>query len=215
MFGIVQPKDGDPIPGGSLLTGWPEGFDARGRNVLDDVGEFQLVELYYPGGPRIVEYSPPIKAALDRYLFSVSEASTCSTPEERIELARAFWILHEDNRSLAESDVAARILNAALKKAMKAGDVEVELNTLAGTLRAAMRSVAALENKLSSSPMKVKVEAAAILEGGRIFQKRAKRPRQREIIRACERNGYIYRGKNKRSSWTLVFERTALDDLDW
>jgi hypothetical protein len=213
MFGIAQLKDGDPS--GSLLTGWPDGFDEYGRHVFNDVGEFQLVELYYAGGPRVVEYSDNVKAALDRYLFSVSEASTSTTPEERVALCRAIWILHKDNRSLAESHVAARILNAALKKALKAPDVEIELNTLAGTLRAAMRSVALLEMKLASSPPQLKPEAAAILEGAKIFRRTNRRPRQRAIVKACERQGHIYGGKNKRSSWNRIFERAALDGLDW
>jgi hypothetical protein len=31
-------------PSGSLLVGWPKGFDEAGRHVLNDVGEFMLVE---------------------------------------------------------------------------------------------------------------------------------------------------------------------------
>jgi hypothetical protein len=40
-----------------------------GRRVINDVGEFRLVEMWFPGGPQVVEYSDEIRAALAQALF--------------------------------------------------------------------------------------------------------------------------------------------------
>ena len=42
--------------------------------MIKDVGEFKLVEVWFPGGPIIVEYSKEIRAALTKARFRISEA---------------------------------------------------------------------------------------------------------------------------------------------
>jgi len=98
VFRVTSLKDWNAIPGGSPLGDHPrpKGFDERGRHVLNDVGEFRLVEMWYPGGPRVVEYREDIQDAFDRAFFCVSDAHAATEPAKRVWLAKivhafAFW----------------------------------------------------------------------------------------------------------------------------
>ena len=78
-----------------MVFAWPPGFDDDGRRVIKDVGEFKLVEMWFPGGPQIVEYSSEIRAALDQARFFISDARDgITTPHDRVMLAGALYSLY-------------------------------------------------------------------------------------------------------------------------
>ena len=95
MSSRITPRS-EPAP---AFQAWPPGFDDDGRRVIKDVGEFRLVEMWFPGGPIIVEYSKEIRAALTRARFRISEArDKITTPDERASLAAALFSLYIDAR---------------------------------------------------------------------------------------------------------------------
>ena len=71
------------------VSAGPSGFDDDGRRVIKDVGEFRLVEMWFPGGPIIVEYSKEIRAALAKARYRISDRDGITTPHERAMLAAA------------------------------------------------------------------------------------------------------------------------------
>ena len=89
MFGVVPVTKRNVLPR-SLISDVhpPEGFDENWRHVLNDVGEFRLVEMWEPNDPQVVEYRDDVQEALDQSLFRVSDACDgATTPQERGRLA--------------------------------------------------------------------------------------------------------------------------------
>ena len=209
-------------PASSLLVGWPEGFDEAGRHVLNDVGEFKLVEMWFPGGPQIVEYSSEIRVALDQARFFISDARDgITTPHERVMLASALYSLYIAARDgLNHPWFASRLretLGKAIVEVMQARDVECAIDSCAAMFRAALRSVAvasgALLDKHSQRRRKPKPEVVAILEGERIFRETGERPSKSKIRAAMESQGIVFKGKNAASRWREIFARAGLQNL--
>ena len=206
---------------------WPPGFDDDGRRVIKDVGEFKLVEMWFPGGPRIVEYSKEVRDALDQARFRISDADGITKPHERVNLAAALFGLYIAAREgLNNPGLAFRLrdtLGAAILKAMLAPDVECGIDSCAATFRAALRNVAVASGALpdkAQTPLglkhgrrKPKPEVVAILESERIFRETGERPRKAAIRAAMESHGITFRGKNKNTRWREVFSRAGLHDL--
>jgi hypothetical protein len=208
----------DSLPEGSLLTGWPEGFDESGRHVLNDVGEFRLVEMWRPGGPRIVEYSGEVQAAFDRAYFCVSDAHGVTKPAERMKLAHLMHSMVEAFLSGIPANGAAQTLGREILIAMHDDDVEQGIRSLANKFLAALRSEAIARGRMRDKHgklRKMKWEAAAIIEGGKIFERTGKRPRQRAILKALNVRGYTPHGKNKRAAERDLFNRARLANLSW
>jgi hypothetical protein len=142
MFTLTSLKDRSAIPGGSLLGDHPrsEGFDERGRHVLNDRGEFRLVEMWYPGGARVVEYREDIKDAFDRAFFGVSEARAATDPAKRVGLAKivhAFVDCYLHDKSAKE---AAEAFGREILVAIHAADIEADIRSLTNRLTSALRS---------------------------------------------------------------------------
>jgi hypothetical protein len=220
---LVSRINMDSLPGGSLLTSWPEGFDEKGRNVLNDVGEFRLVEMWYSGGPRVVECRGDVQAAFDQALFCVSDARHGVTkPAERVKLSSVLYSLHngvlngKNSASFSYVFELTDLLGNMLVKAMRANDVEVGVNTLASTLKAALRCVAIASGRLpdkDGQKRKLKPEAVAILEGRKFFESTAHLPTKSAIRAAMEAQKIVFRGKNAESKWREVFFRARLHEL--
>jgi hypothetical protein len=200
MFGPGSLKDLNGITGGSLLGDHPkpEGFDDRGRHVLNDVGEFRLVEMWYPGGPRVVEYREDIQDAFDRAFFGVSEAHAATDPAKRVGLAKiihAFVDCYLYGRAAKE---AAEAFAREVLIALHAEDIEADIRSLTNRLTSALRSEAIARGRMRDKQgnlRKMKVEAAAILEAAKIFEQTGGRPRKRAIMKALKALGYDFQGK--------------------
>jgi hypothetical protein len=135
------------------VSAWPTGFDDDGRRVIKDVGEFRLVEMWFPGGPIIVEYSKEIRAALTKARFRISEArDKITTPHERANLAAVLFSLYVDAREgLNNPRLASRLrdtLGVAILEALQAQDVECAIEGCGAKFRAALRSIAVVSGAL-------------------------------------------------------------------
>jgi hypothetical protein len=218
MFGFTSLKDWTSMSGGSLLGDpRPEGFDDRGRHVLNDVGEFRLVEMWAPGGERVIECREDIQAALDQALFCISDARDgVSTPGKRVRLAGALDRIREAAIHGKAALSATETLGLEIDLAIHGPDVEIEINTLAAELKAAMRSVAIANGRLpgkDGKKRKLKPEAVAILEARRIFETTGDRPTKSAIRAAMGTQGMVFKGRNAPSKWREVFFRARLHEL--
>ena len=204
-----------------MVFAWPPGFDDDGRRVIKDVGEFKLVEMWFPAGPQIVEYSSEIRAALDQARFFISDAREITTPDDRVMLAGALYGLYlEAREGFSNPRLASKLretLGKAMVKAMHSPDAECGIDRCAATVRAALRSVAvasgALRDKHSQRKRKPKPEVVAILEGKRIFRETGERPSKSEIRAAMENLGIVFSKKHARAKWREVFARAGLQNL--
>jgi hypothetical protein len=209
-------KDLSAISGGSLLVDRPrpEGFDEQGRHVLNDRGEFRLVEMWYPGGPRVVEYREDIKDAFDRVFFGVSEARALTDPADRVGLAKivhAFVDCYLDGKSAKE---AAEAFGREILVAIHAADIEADIRSLTNRLTSALRSEAIARGRMRDKQgnlRKMKVEAAAVLEAAKIFEQTGERPGRRAIMKALKAQGYELQA----ADWRDVFRRAKLSRLPW
>ena len=201
---------------------WPPGFDDDGRRVIKDGGEFKLVEMWFPGGPQIVEYSSEIRTALDQARFFISDARDgITTPHDRAMLAGALYSLYlAAHYGLNDPWFTSKLpgaLGKAMVEVMRAPDVECGIDSCAAMFRAALRSVAvtsgALRDKHSQRKRKPKPEVVAILEGERIFRETGERPSKSKIRAAMESQGIVFRGKNAASRWREIFARAGLQNL--
>ena len=189
--------------------------------MIKDVGEFKLVEVWFPGGPIIVEYSKEIRAALTKARFRISEARDGTTPHERANLAAALFSLYVDAREgLNNPRLASRLrdtLGVAILKVMQAQDVECAIDSCTATFRAALRNVAvasgALRDKHSQRKRKPKPEVVAILEGGRIFRETGERPTKAAIRAAMEAQGIVFDKRHARARWSDIFILARLHNL--
>ena len=69
------PPSATPLSSGSLIAfEYPDGFDKNGRHSLKKCQEFELFELYKPGGEQVVETAPEIEHALWRSLFRINDS---------------------------------------------------------------------------------------------------------------------------------------------
>jgi hypothetical protein len=217
MFGFTSVKDSNSMPGGSLLGDpRPEGFDERGRNVLIEVGEFRLVEMWRPGGSRVVEYSAGVQAAFDRAYFCVSDAERgVTTPAERVKMAQTMHAMVEAVLSGTPANAAAKALGREVLIAMHDDDVEEAIRSLANKFLAALRSEAIARGRMRDKYgklRKLKWEAVAIIEGGKIFERTGKLPKQRTILKALRAQGYA--PPNRKAERALL-NRAKLGNLPW
>ena len=146
--------------------------------MIKDVGEFRLVEIWFSGGPQVIEYSAEMQVALDQASFYISDARDgITTPHERFMLASALFSLYIEAREGLDRGqwLASKLretLGKAMVKAMQARDVECAIDSCAATVRAALRCVALASGTLHQrqGKRKRKPEVVAILEGARIFR---------------------------------------------
>jgi hypothetical protein len=214
---FVSAINPNAIPGSSLLADirLPEGFDENWRHVLKDVGEFRLVEMWRPGGPQHVENRDDVQEAFDQGVFGISDARDgATTPKERARLAMILKTIMQGYFERKSTPEAARQLGYLMMIAGLDDDREAGINTLANRFKTALRSVLLNSDLLpGGKDRKLKPEAAAILEGARIFKETGERPTKSAIKAAMEAKGYIFKGKNAPSRWREVFFRAALHNL--
>lgn len=193
----------------------PEGFDENGRHVLKDLGEFRLVEMWAPGGPQVVEYRDDVQAALDQAILRVSDARDgITTPQERVRLASILKTMMHGAVEGKSTPDAARAFGVQMMVAGLADNREDGINEFASRLKAASRTVLLTSELLPRSKAReLKAEAAAILEGERIFRETGQRPTKSKIRSAMEAKGYRYGGKNAASRWREVFSLARLHYL--
>jgi hypothetical protein len=196
------------------VFGWPTGFDDSGRRVINDVGEFRLVEIWFPGGPQVVEYSDEIRAALDQARLRISDADWITKPHERVKLSRALYSLYFATRyGLNDSWFGSKLretLGEAMVKATQARDVECAMESCAATVKAALRCVALRRGQRKRKP---KPEVFAILEGERIFRETGERPSKSGIRAAMENLGIVFSKKCASAKWREIFVRAGLQNL--
>ena len=191
------------------IRGLLPGFEPAVRRVLKDVGEFRLVELE-PDGQRAVEYSKEVQEAFDQAFYGVSDARDRITrPQDRVKLARALYHLYLEARDGASAGgfgfapKIAETLGRMIVEAMRADDVECDINSCASSFKAALRSVAAANSRLPHKRRSwLRPEAEAIIEGQAIFLETGERPTKSAIRAVMERHGITF--SKKRASGKMA-----------